>query len=62
MQCNVTFPDQEHATLQLRLTAPMPKAPQSIESSLAGPTLSEALGRVEELVPVILFELLYPRK
>ena len=39
MNCNVTFPNQEHATLSLSLTSPIPKAPQSIESFLGGKSL-----------------------
>jgi hypothetical protein len=62
VRCSVTFPDQQHATLSLSLTSPIPKAPESIEASLDGKSLAEALDHIEALIPVVLFELLYPRK
>ena len=62
MNCNVTFPNQEHATLSLSLTSPIPKAPQSIDASLDGRCLAAALDQIEALAHGVIFELLYPRK
>ena len=60
--CNFTSPDQQHATLSRRLTSPIPKAPQAVEAFLDGKCLAEALGQIEALVPVVIFELHFRRK
>jgi hypothetical protein len=49
-------------TLSVRLTFPIPKAPQSIEASLGGKSLAETLGQTEVPIPAAICELPYPRK